>query len=41
MMYGADIETLRAFGYVIMVLVLLDMVSLPVIAVTLMIRRLR
>lgn len=38
-MFGIDLETLRAFGYVILVLVLLDMLSLPVIAVTLMIRR--
>lgn len=38
-MLGIDFETLQAFGYVILVLVLLDMLSLPVIAVTLMIRR--
>lgn len=38
-MFGFDFETLQAFGYVILVLVLLDMLSLPVIAVTLMIRR--
>lgn len=38
-MLGIDLETLQAFGYVILVLVLLDMLSLPVIAVTLMIRR--
>lgn len=38
-MFGIDLETLQAFGYVILVLVLLDMLSLPVIAVTLMIRR--
>lgn len=40
-MYGVDFETLQAVGYVVMVLVLLDMVSLPVIAVTLMVRRFR
>lgn len=38
-MLGIDFETLQTFGYVILVLVLLDMLSLPVIAVTLMIRR--
>lgn len=38
-MLGIDFETLQAFGYVILVLVLLDMLSLPVIAVTMMIRR--
>ena len=38
-MFGVDLETLQAFSYVILVLVLLDMLSLPVIAVTLMIRR--
>lgn len=38
-MYGVDLETLQAFSYVILVLVLVDMLSLPVIAVTLMIRR--
>ena len=38
-MLGIDLEALQAFGYVILVLVLLDMLSLPVIAVTLMIRR--
>lgn len=38
-MYGVDFETLQAFSYVILVLVLVDMLSLPVIAVTLMIRR--
>lgn len=38
-MLGIDFETLQAFGYVILVLILLDMLSLPVIAVTLMIRR--
>lgn len=38
-MYGIDFETLQAFSYVILVLVLVDMLSLPVIAVTLMIRR--
>lgn len=38
-MYGIDFETLQAFSYVILVLVLLDMLSLPVIAVTLIIRR--
>lgn len=38
-MFSIDLETLQAFGYVILVLVLIDMLSLPVIAVTLMIRR--
>lgn len=38
-MLGIDFETLQTFGYVILVLVLLDMLSLPVIAVTFMIRR--
>lgn len=38
-MYGIDFETLQTFSYVILVLVLVDMLSLPVIAVTLMIRR--
>ena len=38
-MFGIAFETLQAFGYAILVLVLLDMLSLPVIAVTLMIRR--
>lgn len=38
-MFGIDFETMQAFGYVILVLILLDMLSLPVIAVTLMIRR--
>lgn len=38
-MFGIDFETIQAFSYVFLVLVLLDMLSLPVIAVTLMIRR--
>lgn len=38
-MFGVDLEAMQAFGYVILVLILLDMLSLPVIAVTLMIRR--
>lgn len=40
-MYGVDFEMLQAVGYVVLVLVLLDMVSLPIIAVTLMVRRFR
>lgn len=40
-MFGVDLEAVQAFGYVILVLILLDMLSLPVIAVTLMIRRFR
>lgn len=38
-MFGVDFETVQALSYLMLVLVLLDMVSLPVIAVTLMIRR--
>lgn len=38
-MFGIDFETVQALNYAMLFLVLLDMISLPVIAVTLMIRR--
>lgn len=40
-MFGIDFETMQAFSYAMLFLVLLDMISLPVIAIALCVRRFR
>lgn len=38
-MFGIDFETMQALSYAMLFLVLLDMISLPVIAIALCVRR--
>lgn len=40
-MFGIDFETMQALSYAMLFLVLLDMISLPVIAIALCVRRLK